>query len=243
MSVDPNFPFNFKEGAVLLIDKPLTWTSFDVVNKVRYNIGKAKVGHAGTLDPLATGLLILCTGKFTKKLNEFQGLDKTYEGTFYIGATRPSYDRETEIDQEFETTHITEELIQETIKQFMGDIEQMPPMFSAIKKDGQKLYNLARKGKTVKVEPRQVRISEFEITEVALPYVKFKVTCSKGTYIRSLAFDLGKALNSGGHLHDLQRTAIGDKHLKDAWNLDEFIAYVNDNKALFLPDASAPKSQ
>ena len=184
----------YKNGQVLLIDKPLTWTSFQVVNKLRweirqrFNIKKIKVGHAGTLDPLATGLLIICTGKQTKQIDTYQGQVKEYTGTFTLGATTPSYDLETEIDNTFSTAHITEELLHETTKQFTGEIQQKPPIFSAIKKDGKRLYELARKGETTEIKERTVTISSFEITEIKLPEVGFRIICSKGTYIRSIAF-------------------------------------------------------
>jgi len=219
----------YKNGQVLLIDKPLTWTSFQVVNKLRweirqrFNIKKIKVGHAGTLDPLATGLLIICTGKQTKQIDTYQGQVKEYTGTFTLGGTTPSYDLETEIDNIFPTAHITEELLHETTKQFMGEIQQKPPIFSAIKKDGKRLYELARKGETTEIKERTVTISSFEITEIKLPEVGFRIICSKGTYIRSIAFDYGKALNSGGHLSALRRTKIGNFSVDDALSGEEFI--------------------
>ena len=204
------------EGQILLIDKPLTWSSFQAVNKLKYILKrkydlpkKFKIGHAGTLDPLATGLLIVCTGKFTKKITEIQGQAKEYTGTFTIGATTPSYDMETEINETFPTEHITEALIQETTKQFLGEIDQKPPVFSAIKKDGIRLYEHARAGEEVEIAFRKTTIYEFEITRIALPEIDFRVVCSKGTYIRSLAFDFGKALQSGGYLSVLRRTKIG----------------------------------
>lgn len=220
---------NYKNGQVLLIDKPLNWTSFQVVNKLRweirqrFNIKKIKVGHAGTLDPLATGLLIICTGKQTKEIHIYQGQIKEYTGTITLGATTPSYDLETEIDQTFTTEHITEDLLKETTKQFIGDIQQKPPIFSAIKKDGKRLYELARKGETTEINARTVTIAEFEITNIDLPKVDFKVVCSKGTYIRSLAFDFGNALNSGAHLSALRRTKIGDFSVDNANSVDDFI--------------------
>jgi len=219
----------FKNGQVLLIDKPLEWTSFQAVNKLRweikqrFNIKKIKVGHAGTLDPLATGLLIICTGKQTKNINEYQGQIKEYTGTFTIGATTPSYDLETEIDKTFSTAHITEELLYETTKQFVGEIQQKPPIFSAIKKDGKRLYELARKGETTEIKARTVTVSTFEITKINLPEVAFRIVCSKGTYIRSLAFDYGLALNSGAHLSSLRRTKIGDFSVDKADSIEEFI--------------------
>ena len=220
---------DFISGQVLLIDKPLHLTSFDVVNKLRwgirkaFNIKKIKVGHAGTLDPLATGLLIICTGKMTKQIDTFQGQIKEYTGTFVLGSSTPSFDLETQIDNHFPTEHITEALIHDTTKQFIGDVQQAPPIFSAIKKDGQRLYTLARQGEEVVIEPRAVSISEFEITKIEGNTVDFRVVCSKGTYIRSLANDFGKALNSGAHLSSLRRTKIGDFKVDDAQTPDEFL--------------------
>ena len=213
---------DFKNGQVLLIDKPLEWTSFQVVNKIRWNIRQKfnikniKVGHAGTLDPLASGLLIICTGNFTKKIDEYQGQEKEYTGEITLGATTPSYDMETQVDEIFPTEHITNELIYNAVKQFVGEISQIPPMFSALKKDGVRLYDLAREGKTIEIKPRNIEISEFEITAIALPKIKFRVVCSKGTYIRSLAFDFGNAVNSGGYLSELRRTKIGDFSVENA---------------------------
>ena len=221
---------DFKNGEVLLIDKPLHWTSFQAVNKLRWAIRKAfaikkiKVGHAGTLDPLATGLLVICTGKMTKQINTFQGQEKEYTGTFVIGSTTPSFDLETEIDATFPTEHITEDLIHATTTQFIGDIEQFPPVFSAIKKDGKRLYEFARAGEAVEVKSRKVHISEFEITQINGAELKFRVVCSKGTYIRSLANDFGKALNSGAHLSELRRTRIGNFKVEDAITPEDFLA-------------------
>jgi len=221
----------FKEGQVLLIDKPLNWTSFQIVNKIRWSIRKKfdlkkiKVGHAGTLDPLATGLLILCTGKFTKQIETYQGQVKEYTGTITVGGTTASYDLESEINEHFEYKHLTESQIFEATKQFMGDIDQKPPIFSALKKDGKRLYEIARKGETVEIPTRKVRIDEFEITKIDLPNINFRVVCSKGTYIRSLAYDFGKALDSGAHLSALRRTKIGDFNVVDA--IDP-IAFVDD---------------
>ena len=225
----------YKNGQVLLIDKPLTWTSFQVVNKLRweirqrFNIKKIKVGHAGTLDPLATGLLIICTGKQTKQIDTYQGQVKEYTGTFKLGGTTPSYDLETEIDNIFPTAHITEELLHETTKQFMGEIQQKPPIFSAIKKDGKRLYELARKGETTEIKERTVTLSKFEITKINLPKVDFRIICSKGTYIRSIAFDYGKALHSGAHLSALRRTKIGDFSVDTALSVAAFIEKLKDN--------------
>ena len=214
---------DYLDGQILLIDKPLNWTSFQAVNKLKYALinklglpKKFKIGHAGTLDPLATGLLLVCTGKFTKRITELQGQAKEYTGTFFIGATTPSYDLETEIDKTFPTSHIDEILIRETVKQFLGEIDQKPPIFSAIKKEGVRLYEHARAGKTVEIATRKTTIHQFEITRIALPEIDFRVLCSKGTYIRSLAFDFGHAMNSGSHLTALRRTKIGDYDVKEA---------------------------
>ena len=221
-------------GKVLLIDKPLTWSSFQAVNKLKYILKrkydlpkKFKIGHAGTLDPLASGLLIICTGKFTKQITEIQAQPKEYTGTIVIGATTPSYDLETEIDATFPTDHITEELILETTKQFLGEIDQKPPVFSAIKKDGKRLYEHARAGEEVEIQARKTTIYEFEITRIQLPEVDFRVKCSKGTYIRSLAYDFGLALQSGGHLTALRRTKIGDYSVNNAISPIDFEKEIN----------------
>lgn len=214
-----------QDGHVFLIDKPLDWTSFDVVNKIRWNIRKAynlkkiKVGHAGTLDPKATGLLLVCTGKWTKRIDEFQEQEKTYTGTIKLGVTTPTYDLESEENEIFPTEHITEEIIHETTKQFIGEIEQFPPMHSAIKVDGKRLYELARDGQEIERKARKVNILDFKITKINLPFVDFEVNCSKGTYIRSLAYDFGKALNSGGYLTALRRTKIGEFDVINCENL------------------------
>ncbi|PWH83625.1 tRNA pseudouridine(55) synthase TruB [Algibacter marinivivus] len=219
----------YQSGQVLLIDKPLNWTSFQVVNKLRweirqaFNIKKIKVGHAGTLDPLATGLLVICTGKMTKQIDTFQGQIKEYTGTLVLGSTTPSFDLETEINETFPTEHISEDLIYKATAQFIGEIQQYPPVFSALKKDGKRLYEFARAGETVEIKPRTVSISEFEITKIVGLHIDFRVVCSKGTYIRSLANDFGKALNSGAHLSALRRTKIGDFDVKDALSLESFI--------------------
>ncbi len=219
----------YKNGQVLLIDKPLEWTSFQAVNKIRWHIKqrfqikKIKVGHAGTLDPLATGLLIICTGKQTKEIHVYQGQKKEYTGTFTIGATTPSYDLETEIDKTFSTAHITNEMIHKTAQQFLGEIDQKPPIFSAIKKEGKRLYELARKGEATEIKSRKVTIDEFEITNINVPNIDFRVVCSKGTYIRSLAYDFGKALCSGGHLSALRRTKIGAFSVEKAKSIKDFI--------------------
>ena len=218
----------FLNGEIILIDKPLDWTSFQVVNKIRwlirstFGIKKIKVGHAGTLDPLASGLLILCTGKMTKSIEQFMGQEKEYTGTFTLGSTTPSYDLETEIDNTFQTDHITEELLQATLNQFVGTIDQYPPVFSALKKDGKRLYEFAREGIEVEIPARKVNIRSFELTQKAIPKVDFKVICSKGTYIRSLANDYGKALNSGAHLSALRRTRIGEFNIEHAISIEDF---------------------
>ena len=224
----------YLDGQVLLIDKPLKWSSFQAVNKLKYllinKVGlpkKFKIGHAGTLDPLASGLLLICTGKFTKRISELQGQAKEYTGTFHIGATTPSYDLETEIDHTFPTEHIDEALIHETVKQFLGEIDQKPPIFSAIKKDGVRLYEHARAGETVEIASRKTTIHEFEITRVALPEIDFRIVCSKGTYIRSIAYDFGKAMNSGSHLTVLRRTKIGDYDVKNAIDVTLFEESLN----------------
>ena len=223
---------DYKDGQVLIFDKPLEWTSFQLVNKVRWlirknlNIKKIKVGHAGTLDPLATGLMIICTGKFTKRLHEFVGQEKEYTGTIVLGGTTPSYDLETEIDQTFSTEHITDENIYAFAKAYQGNIMQRPPVFSALKKEGKRLYEFARAGEEVDIPKREINISYFEITRIAMPEVDFKVRCSKGTYIRSLAFDFGEGLKSGAHLSALRRTKIGDYNVDDAQSLDGFIAAI-----------------
>ena len=216
-------------GSIILIDKPLTWSSFQAVNKLKYILKrkfdlpkKFKIGHAGTLDPLASGLLIICTGKFTKKITEIQAQAKEYTGTIQLGATTPSYDLETEINAHFPTEHLTEHLIFETTLQFIGEIDQKPPVFSAIKKDGKRLYEHARAGEEVEIQARKTTIYECEITRIQLPEVDFRVTCSKGTYIRSLAFDFGLALESGGHLSALRRTKIGDYSVNNAVTPAEF---------------------
>jgi tRNA pseudouridine55 synthase len=220
---------DYTAGKVILIDKPLHWTSFQAVNKIRwaikkrFGIKKIKVGHAGTLDPLATGLLVICTGKMTKQINTFQGQEKAYTGTITLGSTTPSYDLETEFDKTSDTSHITEDLIHNTTKQFTGSIEQYPPIFSALKKDGKRLYDIARAGESVKLNPRTVEITTFEITEINGLNLKFKVVCSKGTYIRSLAHDYGKALNCGAHLSELRRTRIGSFSVEKAISPEAFL--------------------
>lgn len=221
---------DYQEGQILLIDKPLKWSSFQAVNKLKFGLikelklpKKFKIGHAGTLDPLASGLLLICTGKFTKRIEELQGQAKEYTGTITVGATTPSYDLETEINDTFPTEHITEVLIYETLPQFIGEIDQKPPVFSAIKKDGKRLYESARAGIEVEIKTRKVMVSEFEITRIALPEIDFRIVCSKGTYIRSIAYDFGLALHSGGHLTALRRTKIGDYSVENATEPEAFI--------------------
>lgn len=225
----PPSEFNFLSGEALLINKPKGWTSFDIVNKLRnklrqrLQVKNIKVGHAGTLDPMATGLLIVCTGKATRRIDAYQNLPKVYTGTMMLGAVTPSYDAETEVEETFPYQHINTELLEQVRLQFIGDIEQVPPMFSAIKVDGQPLYKKARKGEYIAIAPRPVHISKFELTRVELPEIDFEVHCSKGTYIRSLAYDFGKALQSGAYLSALCRTAIGPHRLQDAWELEQLI--------------------
>lgn len=216
----------FEQGEVLLINKPYQWTSFDVVAKLRslirrhLQVKKFKIGHAGTLDPLATGLLIICTGKFTKRIDEFQGLEKEYTGTFRIGSTTPSFDLETEIDWELDYSHVTPELLNDAVAKLTGTYDQVPPLFSAKKIDGKRAYDYARRDQEVEIKARQVSISAFEITQVNLPYLCFRISCSKGTYIRSVARDLGLLLGCGAHLTELCRTRIGSFHLRDAWEME-----------------------
>jgi tRNA pseudouridine55 synthase len=217
----------YLNGKVILIDKPLTWTSFDAVKKIRIATGVSKVGHAGTLDPLATGLLIICTGKFTKKINEYMAAEKEYTGSFTLGATTPTYDLESEPIIVGPTADISEDVILDTTKQFTGQILQIPPAHSAIKKNGTPAYILARKGKEVKMDPRPITISSFEITKIEMPVVYFKVVCSTGTYIRSLANDFGAAIGCGGYLSSLRRTRIGSFHVDDAYSIESFIGEIN----------------
>jgi len=215
---------DFKAGEILLVNKPLEWTSFDVVKFLKFRlqaIEKVKVGHAGTLDPLATGLLIICTGKATKKIIDFQYLGKTYTGTIRLGATTPCYDREMPPNCFYPTKHITEDDINQNAQKLTGWIDQQVPLYSAVKQNGKKLYKLARKGKVIETKSRKVEVKSFKITKVKMPYIDFEIECSKGTYIRSLAHDLGKALNSGGFLWSLKRTHIGQHKLTDAWELDD----------------------
>ncbi len=221
--------FRFEEGEVLLINKPLNWSSFDVINRFRYflrkqcGIQKIKVGHAGTLDPLADGLLIVCTGKFTKRIEEFQGQEKEYTGTFKLGATTPSFDLEHDVDHTYETAHITPGMIQQAAESLTGEIMQLPPVFSAIKIGGKRAYKFARKDKDPELSPRPVHIREFEITRIEMPEVDFRISCSKGTYIRSIARDFGTSLQSGAHLASLRRTRIGEFLLSNAWELEDLM--------------------
>ena len=231
--MDLNRTYDFQAGEVLLIDKPPEWTSFDVVNKIRHmlrhhlGIKKIKVGHAGTLDPLASGLLLVCVGKATKRINEYAGLDKEYTGTFFIGGTTPSFDLETEANYEYDTSHISEELIRETAKSFMGKISQVPPAYSAVKINGKRAYLSARKKESVDIPAREVFIHEFELLEAGVPETKFRIRCSKGTYIRTLANDFGKALKSGAYLQSLRRTRIGEYHVDKAVSIQELESFLN----------------
>lgn len=221
------------DGRVLLIDKPLTWTSFDIVNKIRYALKKytglkrLKVGHAGTLDPLASGLLIVCTGKMTKQLDRIQAEEKEYTGTMVLGATTPSYDAETAINANFDIGGIREEQLYNTVQKLTGNIEQTAPMYSALKVDGERLYEKARRGEKVALKSRSISIIEFELTNINLPEAHFRVVCSKGTYIRSLASDFGKLLNNGAYLSALTRTKSGDFSLENAWPIHEFVTHIN----------------
>jgi tRNA pseudouridine55 synthase len=229
-----NKQFDFAAGELLLVNKPYKWTSFDVVGKLRNSFKplKLKVGHAGTLDPLATGLLIICTGKMTKQIDTFQAEEKEYTGTLILGATTPSYDMETEVDEKFDASNLTDQDIRNACKQFMGDIQQYPPAHSAIKIDGERLYEKARRGEEVELRLRNVTISEFEITRVELPEVDFRVVCSKGTYIRSLVNDFGKALNNGAYLSKLIRTRSGNYHINDAWEVMELVDVIKELKVM-----------
>ena len=224
---------DFIEGQLLLVNKPYKWTSFDVVGKLRnaFKPLKLKVGHAGTLDPLATGLLIICTGKMTKLIDSYQSQDKEYTGTLVLGATTPSYDLETAVDQTFDISQIDEAQIKNTCKQFIGDIQQYPPAHSAIKIDGERLYEKARRGEEVALRLRNVTISEFEITEINLPEISFRVKCSKGTYIRSLVNDFGKALNNGAYLSKLRRTKSGEYAIENASEVMELVNHIRKLKA------------
>lgn len=235
--------YDFLGGEILLVDKPLHWTSFDVVNKLRYallaryKLKKIKVGHAGTLDPLATGLLIICSGRATKKIEDFMGLPKSYEGVMRFGATTPSYDLETEIDQEFDLQNVEFKLVEEKATEFIGEIQQIPPLFSAKKVKGKKAYDVARKGGDIELKPSTITIHNLEVFNQSWPDVFFKVRCSKGTYIRSLAHDLGRAAGNGAHLRKLRRTAIGEHTLQQAKSLEEWLEIIGtapiiDNSAM-----------
>ncbi|HMJ46462.1 MAG TPA: tRNA pseudouridine(55) synthase TruB [Ferruginibacter sp.] len=220
--IDPAIQQQYLDGKVLLINKPLHWTSFDVVRKLRNLLQIKKIGHAGTLDPLATGLLIVCTGKFTKKINEYMAQEKEYTGSITLGAVTPTYDLESEPEQQKDFSFITNEMLEETTKKFIGDIQQLPPIYSAIKKDGVALYELARRGEEVELKPRSINIKSFELTELSLPVVHFKVICSTGTYIRSLANDYGATLGCGGYLSSLCRTRIGEFKVEEAFSMENF---------------------
>ena len=220
---------SISNGKLLLIDKPLEWTSFQAVNKIRwglrskFNLKKLKVGHAGTLDPLATGLLLICTGKMTKKIPEFQALEKTYTGTITLGATTPSFDSETPIDKKFKITHLNDEALIAAKEKFKGEIDQSPPLFSAIKKEGKRLYEYARAGEKIEIKSRKIKIHRFDFKRIELPNIAFEVKCSKGTYIRSLANDFGKSVDSGGYLSSLRRIKIGPFKVINALTPQEFI--------------------
>ncbi|MCF8361945.1 MAG: tRNA pseudouridine(55) synthase TruB [Prolixibacteraceae bacterium] len=224
--------YDFVSGEILLFDKPLDWTSFDVVNRVRYklcrklNIKKLKVGHAGTLDPKATGLVVLCTGKSTKKIEAIQAEEKEYIATVKLGATTPSSDLETEEDQTFDTSHLTLDIIKETLNKFIGETQQIPPVFSAIKVNGKRAFHYARNGEELKMKARTVQIHEIEIIRFDNPELEIKINCGKGTYIRSLSRDIGKSLNNGAYLIGLRRTQIGENDVKDAWSITEFENYL-----------------
>ena len=221
--------FDFKGGEILIFNKPLEWTSFDLVQKVRNNlcrrmrVKKLKVGHAGTLDPMATGIMVLCTGKATKRIEELQAGEKEYIATLKLGATTPSFDLETGEDATYDTGHITEALFRETVQQFIGTIEQVPPEYSAVKVEGQRAYDLARKGKTVELKPKILVVKEIEVLKFDIPETKLRIVCGKGTYIRALARDIGQALNSGAYLTGLQRTRVGDYTLENAQQIEEFL--------------------
>lgn len=240
-----NKTFSFAEGELLLVDKPLTWTSFDVVGKLRNTMKplKLKVGHAGTLDPLATGLLIVCTGKLTKKIDLIQAEDKEYTGTITLGATTPSFDLETEIDQTFDISSITEQMILDVAKSFEGELEQYPPAHSAVQINGERAYEKARRGEEVELKSRKVFIQEFEVEKIELPHVSFRIKCSKGTYIRSIASDFGLRLQNGAHLSSLRRTMSGDFHVNNAWNLEELIQKIRDQKAAEQADQNIANNE
>lgn len=223
---------DFHSGEIILIDKPIDWTSFDVVNKIRSATGEKKVGHAGTLDPKATGLLIICTGKKTKEILQFQDLEKTYSGSILLGMKSKSMDLETELFGSHDLSSIKDDDIYNASKNFVGSIKQIPPMYSAIKHNGKSLYNIARKGKTIDLQPREVTVTRFDILKINLPYINFEITCSKGTYIRSIANDLGEMLGCGAVLYSLRRTAIGNFFVDDALLITEFVQLLKEKKAL-----------
>lgn len=229
---------DFVAGEIIPIFKPYTWTSFQIVNKVRYHLSRKygikrfKVGHAGTLDPLATGVLLLCTGKATKRIEELQKNTKEYEAEITLGATTPSYDMEHPVNETFPYEHITREMVEDTLKQFIGDIAQRPPLFSACKVDGKRAYDLARKGSDMQLEPKQIRIDNIELLEYELPKIRIRVTCGKGTYIRSLARDIGEALQSGGYLSELTRTRIGEYRIENCITPEAFPEWLEKQSAL-----------
>ncbi|MBO7507097.1 MAG: tRNA pseudouridine(55) synthase TruB [Paludibacteraceae bacterium] len=229
---------NFLDGEILYFDKPLEWTSFDLVNKVRYmikrklGVKKFKIGHAGTLDPLATGVLVVCTGKATKRIEELQYQTKEYVATLRLGATTPSFDLEQEIDAEYPTEHITREMVEDTLKTFLGEIQQIPPVYSAVKVNGKRAYDYARKGNEVELKPKLLVIDEIELLDCQLPYITIRVVCSKGTYIRALARDIGIALKSGAHLTSLRRTRVGDITVENCISLEEFQNMVNEHEQI-----------
>lgn len=234
--------FDFSAGELLLIDKPLRWTSFDVVEKLKRTIGirKIKIGHAGTLDPLATGLLLVCTGKMTKSIDSYQAQEKEYTGEMIVGATRPSYDMESEIDAEFDITGLDTHILENATINFTGDIEQVSPTYSALKINGERAYKLVRRGEVPLMKSRQVFINEFKLDTTKFPEVKFKIVCSKGTYIRSLVHDLAKSVDSGAYLNELTRTRIGNFYLGNAWNLEELIAAIRVFRG--MPAAKEPNN-
>lgn len=229
---------NFLDGEILYFDKPLEWTSFDLVNKVRYmikrklGVKKFKIGHAGTLDPLATGVLVVCTGKATKRIEELQYQTKEYVATLRLGATTPSFDLEQEIDAEYPTEHITREMVEDTLKTFLGEIQQIPPVYSAVKVNGKRAYDYARKGNEVELKPKLLVIDEIELLDCQLPYITIRVVCSKGTYIRALARDIGIALKSGAHLTSLRRTRVGNITVENCISLEEFQNMVNEHEQI-----------
>lgn len=223
MGQKPQKPEASDEGELILIDKPLTWTSFDVVKKLKWGCKFKKIGHAGTLDPLATGLLILCTGRMTKQIDSYQAKEKEYEGTLVLGKTTPSVDLETDFDQEFPTQHITEAALANAVRELTGTLQQLPPIYSAVRMDGERLYKKARRGETVEIKPREVTVSLFEINTENFPEINFRIICTKGTYVRSLVRDFGQLLNSGAYLSSLRRTRIGEYKLADSDQLEDFI--------------------